>query len=94
KSQEGLRVPYHVKVYWFVAVAVMIMAAGVLLAWAYMEVQHQVERTRLMECIRKQTVTDGVLPAQAVIDANIQHCDGQESWLFEVPAASTGAPRD
>lgn len=86
--------PYHVKVYSLVAIAVTIMAAGVLLAWAYMEVQHQVERTRLMECIRTQTVTDGVLPAQLVIDANIQHCDGQESWLFEVPATSTGVPPD
>lgn len=85
--------PYQVKVYWFAAAAVTIVAGGVLLAWAYMEVQHHVERTRLMECIRTQTVTDGVLPAQFVIDANIQHCDGQESWLFEVPT-STGAPPD
>lgn len=80
---------YQLKVYLFVAVAVTIMAAGVLLAWAYMEVQHQVERNRLMECIRTQTLTDGVLPAQMVIDANIQYCDGEEAWLFEVPVTST-----
>lgn len=83
--------PYQVKVYGFVAVAVAIMAAGILLTWAYMEVEHQEERNRLMDCIRHQTLTDGVLPAQMVIDANIQYCDGEETWLFEVPVASTAA---
>lgn len=82
---------YPAKVYTVVAVAVTIMAAGCLLTWAYMEVEHQMERKRLMECIRTQTVTDGVLPARTVIDANIRHCDGDETWLINDPV-STGAP--
>ena len=86
---------YRMKVYGFVAVAVTIMAAGVLLVWAYMELQFQVEQKRLVECIRTETVTDGVLPAQAVIDANIQHCNGEQTWLFEAPKTTKqGAPSE
>jgi hypothetical protein len=79
---------YPTKVYGLVAAAVTIMAAAVLLAWAYMEVQFQVEHERLIECIRSETMTDGALPAHTVIDANIQRCDGER--LVEAPGNSKG----
>lgn len=60
---------YRMKVYGLAALMFTIVAAGVLLVWAYMEIQHQVERERLTECIRTDSLADGQSPADQVIDS-------------------------
>ncbi|MFB1296535.1 hypothetical protein ACAG24_013530 [Mycobacterium sp. pW049] len=71
---------YQLKITLYATTMFIVVAGGVLLTWAYLEVQHADEKRQLIECIRAESHDNGKLPLAQVVDGSIQRCEG-EQWL-------------
>ncbi|MBB2990594.1 hypothetical protein FHR72_002062 [Mycolicibacterium iranicum] len=66
--------PYQIKVLSYVSALFVVVAGGLLGAWAYMELEHRHEQERLLDCIRSESVDEGDEPAMRVVETSILQC--------------------
>lgn len=64
---------WRVKVWVCAAAAVLIISAGVVGAWAYLEHQ-ELERGHLLDCYRLKTLEEDVVPGRRILDDDAGQC--------------------